>query len=247
MRRALASSAHLDHIPEWKPKLLKDPVRSVRMAALRTALTQPNMIVSDPGLRAAILDMQPDLDIYLQTNGDQAGAHLLNAQYAQVLQNPKLAETAYQTAIDLQPELTGARSALAQLKEDQGDHAKARSLRLEEMDLLRRDLRLAPNRPDIWYRLGLMSYILKDEDATLRAMNRVLSLEPNHYNAGIFVIQLNERRGRMDEVKRVVMELLRHYPQDGYLRQLYQRWMQALDERSGRCRPLEHVRVDRAM
>jgi predicted TPR repeat methyltransferase len=94
------------------------------------------------------------------------------------------------------------------------------------MELLRRDLRLAPDRADIWYRLGLMSYILKDVEATLRSMNRVLSLEPNHYNAGLFVIQLNERKGRFSEVKRVSMEMLKYYPQDGYLRQVLQRSMQ---------------------
>ena len=71
-----------------------------------------------------------------------------------------------------------------------------------------------------------MSYILKDQDATLRAMNRVLSLVPNHYNAGLFVIQLNERKGRMQEVKRATMELIKHFPQDGYLRQVLRRSMQ---------------------
>lgn len=227
VRRALASSSHIDLIPDYKVKFLKDPVRSVRMSALRTVLTQPAQLQADPNLKASVIGMQADLNAYLKANGDQAGAHLLNAQYLQAMNKINDAAKAYEQAIDLQPELTGARSALAQLKEDLGDQASATKLRKEEIELLRRDLKLAPNRSDIWYRLGLMSYILKDEEGTLRSMNRVLKLEPNHYNAGIFVIQLNERKGRMDEVKRVAMEMMKHYPQDGYLRQLLQKVMRA--------------------
>jgi tetratricopeptide (TPR) repeat protein len=226
IRRTLASSQHLDYISSYKKELLKDPERSVRMATLRTVLTQPEQIQRDPGLKATVKSMQSDLDVYLKANGDQAGSHLLNAQFQQAMGDIQTAAKAYELAIELQPELTGSRSALAQIKEDLGDHETARRLRLDEMELLRRDLRLAPDRADIWYRLGLMSYILKDVEATLRSMNRVLSLEPNHYNAGLFVIQLNERKGRFSEVKRVSMEMLKYYPQDGYLRQVLQRSMQ---------------------
>jgi tetratricopeptide (TPR) repeat protein len=193
---------------------------------LRSLLAQPEQIQSDPKIKASVLAMKADLNDYLTANGDQAGAHILWAQYQLALGQVKDAITAYQTAIELQPELTGSRSALAQLKENAGEHEAAKKLRIEEMDLLRRDLRLAPHRSDIWYRLGLMSYILKDEEGTLRSMNRVLSLEPNHYNAGIFVIQLNERKGKWSEVKRAAMQLLEHYPQDGYLRQMVQKAMQ---------------------
>jgi len=226
VRRAVASSQYLDLIPSTKLDLMNDSARSVRIATLRSLLTQPEQIENDPNIKACVLAMRSDLNAYLIANGDQAGAHVLWAQYQQALGQTKEAITAYQTAIELQPELTGSRSALAQLKENAGEHETAKKLRLEEMDLLRRDLRLAPDRSDIWYRLGLMSYILNDEEATLRSMNRVLSLEPNHYNAGIFVIQLNERKGKWSEVKRAAIELLEHYPQDGYLRQMAQKSMQ---------------------
>jgi hypothetical protein len=51
-------------------------------------------------------------------------------------------------------------------------------------------------------------------------MKHVLNLSPNNYNAGAFVMQLNQRRGRWDEVKSAAQGLLKYYPQDQWLEQM---------------------------
>ena len=201
--------------------LLEDPILSVRFNALRAYLYMMGGAQStDAKDRAVVQARMSDLKAYVEVNGDQSGAHHLMAQAQMVLNDLKASKASFELALKVQPELTGVRIPLANLLENDGEQKRAEELRREEVGLMKRDLKLAPSRSDLWYRLGLIEYGLGREQETIEAMRAVLELVPNHYNAGAFVIQLNQRRGRWSEVKSVAQGLLKHYPRDQWLEQV---------------------------
>jgi tetratricopeptide (TPR) repeat protein len=202
-------------------ELLKDPIMSVRLNAMRRFLyhlsssEQPSS--EDVKLIKGSLY---DLADYLKANADQSGAHHLQAQAHMVMGDAPRAILSYEIALALQPELVGVRLPLAELLERKGDKERAKKLREEELKLMRRDLKLAPERVDLWYRLGLMEYGQGHVYETLEAMGKVLKLDPSHYNAGAFVIQLSQRKGRWRVVRDTAEMLLKHHPNDPWLLQV---------------------------
>ena len=204
--------------------MTKDPVGSVRLAALRQLLSLSS--TQESGVSASVLqcfkDCEADLREYVLVNGDQGGAHVLWAQVQLIMGNIDEAINSYRKSIQCQPELSGPRATLANLLENTGKKDEARVLLKEEVDILKRDIALAPSRSDILYRLGLIHYRLGDHLNTMAVMKEVLRLQPNHYQAGAFVIQLSERYRRWDDMKDAAQILSRSYPNDPWLIQILQ-------------------------
>jgi tetratricopeptide (TPR) repeat protein len=200
--------------------LLNDPVRSVRLDALRQVMS-PAGRISPEGWEAELKARWPDVLGMLDANADQAGAHVLKAQVHQALGEMEQAMASFQTGIEVQPELTGARTQLAQIHADAGREKEALALWKDEIAAIETTLELVTDEPSLWYQLGLLQYRCKLERDTIRSMKVVLKLQPNHYNAGAFVIQLSQRLQRWRDVKDAAKTLLNHFPQDQWLQQTF--------------------------
>lgn len=199
-------------------KMLKDERAVVRINALRSYLQHR---CGEPQVdRDLIRPLEQDIEAYLRVNGDQSGAHQLQSQFLYAMGDREGTKSALRLSIQIQPELAGSRASLAQLLEEDGKRSEALALRREELKLLQRDVDLAPHRSDLWYRLGLLAYGVGDAELTLTAMSKVLSLDERHYNAGAFVIQLLQRKGQHAKARFYAGLLLKHYPQDPWLRQV---------------------------
>ena len=78
---------------------------------------------------------------------------------AERLNSAEGAIRAYQTAMSLDPKVTGPRSNLAALMDRLKRPAEANRLRAEELKLLARDSELAPNSASVQYRYGLALHL----------------------------------------------------------------------------------------
>jgi tetratricopeptide (TPR) repeat protein len=126
---------------------------------------------------------------------DHAGAHLALASADRQHGNIEQAIDHLTTAIKLEPYLTGARAELASLMlENGGDPAEIRQLNGEEADLLDRDTKLAPNNADIFYRLGLIRYLLGEYDKADAAFKKACELAPRNYDFRMALALLDEKR-----------------------------------------------------
>ena len=95
---------------------------------------------------------------------------------------------AYETAIRVEPNMTGARTNLASLLErlvrelPAGQAAqfmqRVSELRAAELPLLRRDANLAPENAGVQYRFGLALYLAGEMDQAMERLNRAAELEP---------------------------------------------------------------------
>jgi tetratricopeptide (TPR) repeat protein len=96
---------------------------------------------------------------------------------------------AYETAIRVEPDMTGPRTNLASLLERiargrPGPQSaelmkRAESLRQDELPLLARDASLAPENADVQYRYGLALYLSDDYEGALRQLERAVELAPD--------------------------------------------------------------------
>ena len=169
--------------------LLSNPVRSIRVEAARVladatagALKSSDLKLRDTGLE--------EYRRGLEQNSDLAMSHMGLALLAERQQNFGGAVSAYQTAIGVQPGVTGPRSNLAALYESlaqnvqpgsqQAINARAEVARLrgEELKLLERDAKLAPDSGTIQYRYGLALYLAGRMEEAVKALTIAAQLEP---------------------------------------------------------------------
>lgn len=169
--------------------LLQDPLRSVRTEAARVLADagQGALSEEDRGRRDVALQEYRE---GLQDNGDLAMSHLGLAILAERQQNMEQAVRHYRTAIDVQPDVTGPRSNLAELYariaervpgSPQAGKAEAeiKRLRAEELKLFARDVELLPDSAITQYRYGLALYLSGDLEGAKQALTRAVELEPS--------------------------------------------------------------------
>jgi predicted CXXCH cytochrome family protein len=209
--RAVAA-ASLQGLPtrpllEHVSPLLHDPIRAVRQQAARTLAGLSEMALKKPEREARRLA----LDEYRQSllaHGDQSSAHLSLGILAERERQPQLAVAAYETAIRVQPAVTGPRSNLAALLEQLGQHEQAKQLRLEELALLERDAKLAPNNAAVQYRCGLALYLhgrLEEAESALKSACRIEPREPEFLLALTLLYQKQERwQQALEGVQRLI-------------------------------------------
>lgn len=141
-------------------------------------------------------------------NNDRAGAYLALGSLEEQLGNDEQAEKYYRTAMQVEPTTTGPRANLASLLEQRGELAAAEArhvqqqgntqrytelmrrreelideaepLRAEELKLLERDARLAPEIGAVQYRFGLALYLAERMEDAEAALQKAVDLEPRN-------------------------------------------------------------------
>lgn len=173
---------------------LTDPILAVRIAAAGRLAHMPRETLppaSRDAFRQAFLEFRAAQQLGL----DHAGAHLVLAALERHEGDAQGAIEHLRSAIRLEPYLAGSRAELATLLDQTGGDAdEIRVLREEEVALLERDTRLAPDNPLIYYQLGLLRYLLGDLDEAAAAFARACELSPDSYDFRMMLALLDERR-----------------------------------------------------
>lgn len=175
-------------------RMLSDPVRRVRFAAVERLVDVPLTSLTDDQRRAfedAMIEFRKSQEMSL----DQAGGNLSLAILARRYGRPAEAIEYLRNAIRLQPYLAGPRMELASLLGGMAGHEdEVRRLREEEVELLERDARLAPNNPLIFHQLAKLWYLLDDYVESQAAIETACRLAPRNYGFLFFRALLHHKR-----------------------------------------------------
>ncbi|MDA1050169.1 MAG: HEAT repeat domain-containing protein [Planctomycetota bacterium] len=226
--------------------LLEDPVRSVRTEAARVLARVPRQMLNGGQrrqLQAALEEFQEGVLV----NNDRAAAHLTLGVVYESLNDLQAAEQAYQTAIRVEPNVTGPRTNLAALLERQAEEAennarriaqqnreaaiesimesqklraRVAELRKGELPLLGRDAKLAPDNAAIQYRYGLSLYLHGQQEEALASLSNAVRLEPNTPDFVLALALLHRQQGDLSNAIKQIERLLELRPNDPSYQQL---------------------------
>jgi predicted CXXCH cytochrome family protein len=189
-------------------RMLRDPVRRVRLAAVERLVDVPIDALTDEQ-RRAFEDVMVEFRKTQEMSLDQAGGNLAMAILARRYNRPEEAVERLRTAIRLQPYLAGPRLELASLLEEKlpgtemdrfpGTEKERRQLREEEVRLLERDAKLAPNNPAIFYQLAKTYYNLGKQDPAeyakaAAAIDKACEIAPQSFEYLFFKALLHHKR-----------------------------------------------------
>ena len=196
---------------------LSDPVKFVRIEAARglAHLEGNNLKPADVPRRKRALDEFKDSVL---VEADRAHAHLVLGSMYDAMGDLKAAEEAYRTALQVEPLVVGPRRNLAAVLDRRIDqtlqeakealsqgqprdkaqieqelaklNGEIRQLRRDELSLLERNARLAPNLPSVQHQLGLSLYMHGRMEEAEDALRKAAELAPNdgfyNYHLAIF-------------------------------------------------------------
>ena len=204
--------------------LLRDKRRPVRLAAATRLLDLPRTHLDWQEQRL----LEHVLEEYRDTHRihlDRASSHLNLGGLERQLGNLNLAKRHYQTAIQLEPYLTGPRSELASVLETlgTGNPEEIQTLRREELANLQRDSQLLPDHAPTFYRLGLSYYLADDLDKAEIALRKAASLAPHSYDMLLALALLLERQQKWNDAIQTLRQMKHLRPEDPAVRQIYQR------------------------
>jgi len=212
---------------------LNDPVRTVRItAATRLAAVRPQLLTRTQreSLQRAIAEYEDSQ----QLNADRAAAHLNLGNLYQDLGRHQDAQSAFRTAIRLEPYLAGPRSNLALLLERTGgDREAVRRLRSEELKLLARDVGHFPDNPWLQERYGLLLYLMDRPREAQSALEAAARLAPHAQRVRLELTLLYEKNEQWESALESARELLRLSPDDPGSRAILQRLKQQADRAAG--------------
>jgi predicted CXXCH cytochrome family protein len=229
------------------PPLVNDPVRLVRTEAARVLSAAP-LTELNGEQRQAFRNALEEFKAGLMATNDRAGAWLSLGLVYENLEDEDRAIDAYRTAIRVEPNVTGPRTNLASLHErlaeqfqqaaqqqvysrnreaalrsaqQAAEHAaQADQLREDELPLLARDARLAPDSAPIQYRYGLALYLqgrMKEAEQSLR---KAVQLEPQTPEFLLGLTLLYQKLERYGEARKHAEQLQDLRPDDATYRQL---------------------------
>jgi tetratricopeptide (TPR) repeat protein len=91
--------------------------------------------------------------------------------------------------------------------------------RLEEaLGALKQAIEKSPENANFVFRLGVVYDKQKNKEASIEAMRRVIALDPAHANALNYLGYTYAEMGQnLDEAERLIIEALKHKPNDGYI------------------------------
>ena len=165
--------------------LLHDPVRTLRIVALGTLLGLPRSELASVDQQALDAAIRETRQINL-ANADRPESQVNLGSLEARLGNMRAAETAYQTAIGLEPSFVPAYINLADLYRMQGLEDKAEAS-------LRRGIQLQPQVAGLHYALGLTLVRQKRLPDAVRELTRAAQLEPDEARyTYVHAIALNE-------------------------------------------------------
>ena len=172
---------------------------------------------------------------------DHAGGHLtlgaLDRQHGRIGQ----AIEHFQSAIDLEPYMSGPRAELASLMQEHGAAPEdVQRLRREEAELLERDSKLAPDSAEILYQLGMLRFLLGELDGAQIALSSATEQAPQNYEFLMALALLLERRyelsgeeARFDDARRTLEKLHDLRPVDPRAKQILLRLLATRAARQG--------------
>lgn len=204
-------------------KLLSDKDRLVRLGAAQSIL-QSGVLAQLTKLDRMKFDrVLKELKQEYSVPADRAGAHLSWGSVQEQLgfleqqrnQTPptdnrffKEAIESYRTAIEIEPKTTGARSNLAFLLENMAQSlpanqqqklmAETKRLRSEELPLIARDAKLAPNLAILQYRYGLALYTDGQWELALEQLKKAAELDPQNPDYQSVLMQLKQKLDQRD-------------------------------------------------
>lgn len=226
--------------------LLEDPVRSVRTEAARVLARVPRQMLNG-GQRRLLRAAFDEFKEGVLVNNDRAAAHLTLGVVYESMNDMQAAEDAYQTAIRVEPNVTGARTNLAALLERQAEEAennarrvaqqnreaaiesimqsqqlreRVAELRKDELPLLGRDAKLAPDNAAIQYRYGLSLYLHGRQEEALASLANAVRLEPNTPDFVLALALLHRQQGDLANAIKQIERLLELRPNDLSYQQL---------------------------
>lgn len=239
--------------------VLEDPVRSVRTEAARVLARVPRQALNGEQrrqLQAALEEFKEGVLI----NNDRAAAHLTLGVVYESMNDMRAAERAYQTAIRVEPHVTGPRTNLAALLERQAEEAennarriaqqnreaaidsimqsqklreRVAELRKGELPLLGRDAKLAPENAAIQYRYGLSLYLHGEHDQAMTALANAVRLEPNTPDFVLALALLHRQQGDLVNALKQIKRVLELRPNDRSYQQLYNEVRQQASQPAG--------------
>ncbi len=167
---------------------IDDPSRLVRSEAVRVLVASGAYQQLTGSERTRVDLALREVHEALMLASDRSGAHMGWAMLCEARGRFEEAVAAYQTAMRIEPTVTGPRTNLAALYDrlaanDRGIAAsqyirRASELRAEELPLLARDASLAPESAELQYRYGLALYLHGDLAGALKQIERAVELAP---------------------------------------------------------------------
>ncbi|MFO0792190.1 MAG: multiheme c-type cytochrome [Pirellulales bacterium] len=174
--------------------MLDDPLRTVRIAAVsRLAHLPVDKLTSEQHklFEQAMIEFRHSENLSL----DHAGGHLALASLDREHNRIEEAIKHITAAIALEPYLAGPRSELASLMQQYGGSpGEIEQLRRDEVNLMERDAKLAPQNAHIFYQLGLLRYTLGELDAAEEAFKAACDKAPRNYEYRMALALLEEKR-----------------------------------------------------
>ncbi len=168
---------------------IDDPSRLVRTEATRVIVASGAYQQLSGTDRMRVDQALREVRDALMLASDRSGAHMGWAILCEARGHMEEAVAAYQTAMRVEPNVTGPRTNLAALLERLAENAspalaqkyinRASELRSEELPLLERDAALAPDNADLQYRYGLALYLNGDLEAAMKQLQRTVDLAPD--------------------------------------------------------------------
>ncbi|MFV1967527.1 MAG: tetratricopeptide repeat protein [Pirellulaceae bacterium] len=263
----VAAIANLQGMPpetlvKWVAPRLSDPVRVVRTEAGRVLAQVPDRMLRGSHRRA----LKAALDEFRQgilASNDRAAAHMTLALLDESRGDIKAARERYETALAVEPQVSGPRTNLAALLDQwatESEQRLARSLRpgsreakrvaeevhhlrdeaarlrLEELDLLARDARLLPDSAALQYRYGLSLYLHERLEEAERALRKACELEPNTPDFLLALTLFHQKQGRFTDAIDLARRLVALRPEDATYRQLLGQLRQQADEAASAAR-----------
>lgn len=177
-----------------------------------------------------------------RANAERAGAHMGLAALAESAGNPQEAASEYRAAIAVEPRVAGPRSNLATLLENQSQASErelrraiqsgmrteaealavewertqeaVRTLRAEELELLRRDAHYFPKNAQLQYRYALALYLAGQETLAEQTLLRVVDLAPDMPDARYALALLYQKLNRVSDAQAQAQELVRRFPNE---------------------------------
>jgi tetratricopeptide (TPR) repeat protein len=173
--------------------LIRDESKLVRTEAARVLIASGAYASLSENERSRVSLAVREVEDALMSASDRAGSHMGWAILCEGQRRFDEAIKAYETAMRVEPGMTGPRSNLAALLEglasqqaanpQAADDAvsmiqRAEELRTEELVLLERDAGLAPENAHLQYRLGLAFYLAGRMDDALQRLQKAVELAP---------------------------------------------------------------------
>jgi len=182
--------------------------------------------ITDGQQRSTLQHVVQEWMATLEVYNDRAGAHLALGVYNEARGDEDAAEKAYALALRVEPRTVGPRSNLAALLERRRNRLQQQvqrailerdraalssltaeigklqerieTLRREELSLLERDARLAPDNVDVLYRYGLALYLNGQEEKAAEVLERGAERAPDATRFHYALALLYQKRQQLD-------------------------------------------------